>query len=305
MSGAAFTSTGLFVTSALESNGDHLLAIGSNQQVVHDLFLGNTSPDDGIAVTASGQILVAAQAGLYLVAPDFSSASLLPVTFGKGGGEIGAGGIGIGADGEIYVADPWNSRIDVMNPQYQVTGYIPTENTPVGVAVGPDGALYYRDEPGRNAYGYLGRLVRVNLQDNDQQTVLLCGLTGSGSIAFAPNGSFYLGGNGWYASSGQLLVQDTWKMGDVAFSSAWDGITLPGPSLVTLPTATPNPAIIGGFGIRYGQPQRRGFRRHFLPLGERERAGYGEFQRQQWGLTKHHGDLFTARHLPDSGDGVQ
>jgi sugar lactone lactonase YvrE len=212
MAGAAITPDGLFLTCAYETGsgvqeGDHLIALGPDGGTVHDLYLTNVglNRDSGIAVDASGQIFVSSPLGVHVVAPDFSTQALLPVSFGR------AAGIAIDGQGEMYVVDQANDQIAVLDQDHQVLRYIPTGRTPRQDAIGPDGNLYYTDEPYRSPTEYLSRLVQVDIGQGDAQAVVLSGLPYMNSITFAPDGSFYLGtSNGralsWYSPDGQLLA---------------------------------------------------------------------------------------------------
>jgi hypothetical protein len=111
----------------------------------------------------------------------------------------------------MYVVDQANNHIVVLGPDYQVLRTIPTGPTPRQAALGPDGDLYYTDDPYQTPSGYLSRLVRVDLGQDDAQTVVMQGLPFMSSITFGRDGSFYLGtGNGkvlsWYSADGQLLA---------------------------------------------------------------------------------------------------
>jgi hypothetical protein len=210
MVGAAITPDGLFLTCAYEFGGaqpgDHLLALGSDGSIVQDLFLTGIglNRDSGIAIDPSGQIYVSSPLGVHVIAPDFSTQALLPVSFGR------AAGIAIDAQGELYIVDQANNQIVVLDPAYQLLRTIPTGPTPRQDVIGPDGYLYYTDDPYRTPDEYLSRLVQVDIGQDDAQTVVLRGLPFMNSITFAPDGSFYLGtANGralsWYSSDGQLL----------------------------------------------------------------------------------------------------
>jgi YVTN family beta-propeller protein len=210
MAGAAITPDGLFLTCGYELNGDqpgdHLIALGPDGGIVHDLYLTNLglNRDSGIAIDASGNILVSSPLGVHLVAPDFSTQMLLPISVGR------AAGLALDAQGQLFVVDQANDQIVVLDPDYQVLRTIPTGPTPRQVAFGPDGNLYYTDDPYRTPTEYLSRLVQVDGGQDDAQTVVLHGLPFMNSITFAPDGSFYLGlSNGrslsWFSPDGQLL----------------------------------------------------------------------------------------------------
>lgn len=211
MVGAAISADGLFLTCAYRKGpgvreGGHLLALGPDGDVVHDLYLTGSglNAGSGIVVDASGRIYAASHEGVHEVASDFSGQRLLPVKFGR------AAGIAVGAKGELFVADQSNNRIAVLDQERKFVRFIPTGPIPSGVAFGADGHLYYVDTPRRSGAGYLSRFVRVDLKKDDAEMVVKDGLAFLNSITFAEDGSYYLGthngrGLSHYSATGELL----------------------------------------------------------------------------------------------------
>lgn len=192
--GAAISRDGLLLTEvyysadATHQAGAHLVAIGQDGLIVHDLFLTETglNRNSGIAVDGRGNIFASSAVGVYEVAPDFSTARLLPTSFGR------AAGIAVGSDGSLYVVDQANDQIDVLNADGLFIRAIPTGRVPSGLTLGPDGALYYTDTPFSMGTDYLSRFVRVDLSHNDAQTVMVPNLSSLSGSAFTPDGSVYL-----------------------------------------------------------------------------------------------------------------
>ena len=209
MTGAAFSSDGLFLTQFYDTNpggGPELLALGSLGQIVRKLPLsdGLYSGSGIVILPGSGNILMALDTHILDITPNFSSVTTLPLTFGR------IAGLALGGDGTLYAVDSNANQIDVINPSLTgIVTTIPTHQTPIGLAKGPDNAIYYTDEPYVGGT-FLSRMVRVDLANNYSQSVIQSGLPFLSGLTFGQDGSYYLGeANGrslaHYSFDGTLL----------------------------------------------------------------------------------------------------
>jgi DNA-binding beta-propeller fold protein YncE len=190
--GAAISHDGLFLYEAYRQNipglpdGAHLLALGNGGTIVHEISLVNNGLNaaSGIGVDSSGRIYASASNGLHEIALDFSTNTVLPISFGR------ASGVAVGPNDFLYVSDQTNNQIDIIDKTRHLVGTIPTGPVPSGTTVDPDGFLYYTDTPFLSGT-YIGRLVKVD-PVSFQQTVVFSNLPFPMDVEFAPDGSYYL-----------------------------------------------------------------------------------------------------------------
>ncbi|MEX0786681.1 MAG: NHL repeat-containing protein, partial [Dehalococcoidia bacterium] len=166
--------------------------------------IGEFSQPGGLAVDAQGNLYVVdtLQHRVQRLAPDgtwsaFGEQGSDPGQFGNPRTEEyavddGPWGVGVDADGFIYVADTWNHRIQKFSPELELVADwgIGGMFGPRDVAVTADGNLLISDT-GNN---------RLMLYDTDGQLVRTFGAAGDGrgefseptGIAIAPNGDIYV-----------------------------------------------------------------------------------------------------------------
>lgn len=191
--GAAISHDGLFLYQAFRQNipglpnGAHLLALGNGGTIVHEIHLTNLGLNraSGIGVDSTGRIYAAAADGLHEISANFSTNTVLPISFGR------ASGVAVAPNDFLYVADQNANHIKIINNNRQLVGTIPTGPVPSGATFGPDGFLYYTDTPFQTPSGFIGRLVRVD-PVSFQQTVVFDNLPFPMDVEFAPDGSYYL-----------------------------------------------------------------------------------------------------------------
>jgi hypothetical protein len=191
--GAAISHDGLFLYEAYRQNiaglqdGAHLLALGNGGTIVHELYLTNLGLDraSGIGVDSGGRIYAAAADGLHQISADFSTNTVLPISFGR------ASGVAVASNDFLYVSDQDTNQIKIIDNDRKLFGTIPTGQVPSGVTFGPDGFLYYTDTPFQTPSGYIGRLVKVD-PVSLQQTVVFGNLPFPLDVEFTPDGSYYL-----------------------------------------------------------------------------------------------------------------
>ena len=191
--GGAISKDGLFVTEALvntPSLQQVLVGLGPGGQVEREISIPDSQQiGSTVGVDPVTGTIYAAYAGeVFKVAPDFSSVTVLPFSFGEDGG------VAISSNGTVYVVDSSLGRIDVLNStQTAIASTIAAGTDPLGISFGPGGTLYYTDG---SYYGTnVCQIVGVNLSTG-LQTVVESGLPELDSLDAAPDGSFYAATHG-------------------------------------------------------------------------------------------------------------
>jgi hypothetical protein len=248
--GAAISQDGLFLYQSYRQNvaglpdGAHLLALGNGGTVAHELYLTNLGLNraSGIGVDATGRIYAAAANGLHEVSADFSTNTVLPVSFGR------ASGVAVAPNDFLYVSDQTNNLIKILDGNRQVVGTIPTGPTPSGTTFGRDGFLYYTDTPAHTPNGYIGRLVKVD-PVSLQQTVVFGDLPFPMDVEFASDGSYYLA-----TFSGKQI--DHYSASNVLLGSFSDGVVMDQLAFYT-PVPEPRPVLGAVLLVAAGMVLRR------------------------------------------------
>ncbi len=198
MTGAAVSPDGYLITEGVTQGATfnlYLYEVGAGGAVARSLLFPGYTAFGGADIAVdptTGTIYAAFSQSVLKVAPDLSSYTTLPITFGR------VCGLAVSASGTLYVADSANRSIDVVNAaqtRATVAVQTPFPRSPIGLTFGPGGGLYYTSES-ENGVPYPTDLDRVDVANGYAQTTIRSDLTQADYLAFAADGSYYVVENG-------------------------------------------------------------------------------------------------------------